>query len=114
MQAASKASWTQRRGPCVGRRNRAERAGGACSFTRNDDGVADSTTGSTQCCPNRACAPDGGAANGVKLAAVLALATQWSTYQMLVFRVLFDAPAHLGNLLLHVSGAPTKAGGLVA
>ena len=37
----------------------------------------------------------------VKLAAVLALATQWGTYQTLVYRFLFYGPEQLADVILH-------------
>ncbi len=36
----------------------------------------------------------------VKIGAVLALATQWDTYQAVVYRVLFDGPQQLANAML--------------
>jgi len=39
------------------------------------------------------------ALNAVKVGAVLALATQWDTYQTLVYDFLFSAPQHLGRLI---------------
>ena len=37
----------------------------------------------------------------VKLAAVLALATQWGTYQTLVYRLLFFGPEQIADVILH-------------
>jgi type IV secretion system protein VirB6 len=41
------------------------------------------------------------ALTAVKLGAVLALATQWSAYQAIVYRTLFFAPQQLADLMLH-------------
>jgi len=41
------------------------------------------------------------ALTAVKLGAVVALATQWSTYQALIYHVLFFGPQQVANLILH-------------
>ncbi|CAN5192953.1 type IV secretion system protein [soil metagenome] len=48
----------------------------------------------------------------VKLAAVLALATQWGTYQTVVYRSLFDGPQQVADSVLHGmrSGGATASG----
>lgn len=54
------------------------------------------------------------ALTAVKLAAVLALATRWTTYQTLVLGVLFEGPLQLGDVLLHLEGMSKGAPGLAA
>ena len=41
------------------------------------------------------------ALTAVKLGAVVALATQWGTYQTVVYRALFDGPQQVADLVLH-------------
>ncbi|WP_174241438.1 type IV secretion system protein, partial [Caulobacter sp. S45] len=41
------------------------------------------------------------AMTAVKLGAVLALATQWGTYQTVVYRAAFEGPQQIGALILH-------------
>ena len=48
--------------------------------------------------------------NAVKLSAVLALATQWSTYSQLVFRLVFDGPQELATALQHAIRGPVADG----
>lgn len=47
----------------------------------------------------------------VKLAAVLALATQWGTYQALVYRTLFQGPEQIADVILHGLRANGTVGG---
>lgn len=44
----------------------------------------------------------------VKLGGVLVFATQWETYQALVFQVLFDGPAQIATAMLHGVGADAQ------
>jgi type IV secretion system protein VirB6 len=41
------------------------------------------------------------AMTAVKIGVVLSLATQWGTYQTVVYRALFDGPAQIGDVVLH-------------
>ncbi|MGC1302534.1 MAG: type IV secretion system protein, partial [Caulobacteraceae bacterium] len=41
------------------------------------------------------------AMTAVKLGVVLALATQWGTYQTVVYRAVFDGPQQVGDVVLH-------------
>jgi type IV secretion system protein VirB6 len=41
------------------------------------------------------------AMTAVKLGVVLALATQWGTYQAVVYRAVFDGPQQIGDVVLH-------------
>lgn len=45
------------------------------------------------------------ALSAVKIGAVVALATQWGTYQTVVYRLLFDGPQQIGTAVLHNLGA---------
>ncbi|MBE7218949.1 MAG: type IV secretion system protein, partial [Caulobacteraceae bacterium] len=51
------------------------------------------------------------AVSAVKLGAVVALATQWGTYQAVVYRVLFDGPQEVAGALMHGLSAHGAAGG---
>lgn len=49
------------------------------------------------------------AIHAIKIGAVVALATQWGTYQTVVYRVLFDGPQQIGNAMLHSLSAQGAA-----
>ncbi|MGA0605245.1 type IV secretion system protein [Phenylobacterium sp. VNQ135] len=51
------------------------------------------------------------ALSAVKIGAVVALATQWGTYQTVVYRLLFDGPQQIGTAILHNLGASGAAYG---
>lgn len=45
------------------------------------------------------------ALSAVKIGAIVALATQWATYQAVVYRLLFDGPQEVATAMLHSLGA---------
>ncbi|CAN5308193.1 hypothetical protein BH11PSE2_BH11PSE2_08790 [soil metagenome] len=47
--------------------------------------------------------------NMVKLGTVLALSTQWETYQLVVYNFLFHGPAQLANAMVGASQSPSSA-----
>lgn len=51
------------------------------------------------------------ALSAVKIGVVVALATQWGSYQTVVYRFLFDAPRQIGDVLLHGLVSHGAAGG---
>ncbi len=51
------------------------------------------------------------ALTAVKLGAVVALATQWGTYQAVVYHVLFDGPQQIAGVIMHGLSANGVAGG---
>lgn len=49
------------------------------------------------------------ALSAVKIGAVVALATQWGTYQTVVYRTLFDGPQETADVIMHSVGASGSA-----